>query len=121
VRLLVTGGSGVLGRAFGPLARAEGHQVDAPGRAGLDLFDPAAVAAAVSGADAVLHLATRIPSLAQMDEPQVWRENDRLRAEASAILVDAARTAPHPTPRTSRSTHVSRARTPRPPGLTTMM
>ena len=90
MRLLVTGGSGVLGRAFGPLARAEGHQVDAPGRAGLDLFDPAAVAAAVSGADAVLHLATRIPSLAQMDEPQGWRENDRLRTEASAILADAA-------------------------------
>jgi nucleoside-diphosphate-sugar epimerase len=90
VRLLVTGGSGVLGRAFGPLARAEGYEVRAPGRAELDLFDPGAVAAAVSGADAVLHLATRIPSLAQMDEPRAWRENDRLRTEASAILVEAA-------------------------------
>jgi nucleoside-diphosphate-sugar epimerase len=80
----------VLGQAFIPLARAEGHQVDAPGRAGLDLFDPVAVAAAVSGADAVLHLATRIPSLAQLDEPLVWRENDRLRTEASAILAGAA-------------------------------
>lgn len=90
MRLLVTGGSGVLGRAFRPLAQAEGHQVRAPGRAELNLFDPAAVAAAVSDADAVLHLATRIPSLAQMDEPQAWRENDRLRTEASAILVKAA-------------------------------
>jgi nucleoside-diphosphate-sugar epimerase len=90
VRLLVTGGSGVLGRAFVPLARAEGHRVRAPGRAELDLYDPAAVAAAASDADAVLHLATRIPSLAQMDQPQAWRENDRLRAEASAVLVDAA-------------------------------
>ena len=44
VRLLVTGGTGVLGRAFLPLAEAEGHQVSAPGRAELDLFDPAAVA-----------------------------------------------------------------------------
>lgn len=90
MRLLVTGGSGVLGRAFVPLARAEGHRVRAPGRAELDLYDPAAVAAAASDADAVLHLATRIPSLAQMDQPQAWRENDRLRAEASAVLVDAA-------------------------------
>lgn len=93
MRLLVTGGTGVLGQAFIPLARAEGHQVDAPGRAGLDLFDPAAVAAAVNGADVVLHLATRIPSLAQLDEPHVWRENDRLRSEASAIVVDASLTA----------------------------
>ena len=46
MRLLVTGGTGVLGRAFLPLAEAEGHQVSAPGRAELDLFDPAAVAAA---------------------------------------------------------------------------
>jgi len=90
VRLLVTGGTGVLGRAFVPLARAEGHRVRAPGRAELDLFDPAAVAAAAGDVDAVLHLATRIPSLAQMDQPQAWRENDRLRAEASAVLVDAA-------------------------------
>ena len=90
MRLLVTGGTGVLGRAFVPLARAEGHRVRAPGRAELDLFDPAAVAAAAGDVDAVLHLATRIPSLAQMDQPQAWRENDRLRAKASAVLVDAA-------------------------------
>ncbi|HEU5390852.1 MAG TPA: NAD-dependent epimerase/dehydratase family protein [Streptosporangiaceae bacterium] len=90
MRLLVTGGTGVLGRAFVPLARAEGHRVRAPGRAELDLYDPAAVAAAAGDVDAVLHLATRIPSLAQLDQPQAWRENDRLRAEASAVLVDAA-------------------------------
>ncbi len=41
-------------------------------------------------ADAVLHLATRIQPLDKMQQPQAWRENDRLRAEASAILVDAA-------------------------------
>jgi len=42
------------------------------------------------GADAVLHLATRIQPLEKMGQPEAWRENDRLRAEASAILVDAA-------------------------------
>jgi nucleoside-diphosphate-sugar epimerase len=73
-----------------PLAQAEGYEVRAPGRADLDLYDAAAVAAAVSGADAVLHLATRIPALSMMDQPEAWRENDRLRTEASAILVDAA-------------------------------
>ena len=56
----------------------------------LDLFDPAAVGEAVRDVDAVLHLATRIPALELMDKPAAWRENDRLRAEASAVLVDAA-------------------------------
>jgi nucleoside-diphosphate-sugar epimerase len=73
-----------------PWAEAEGHQASAPGRAELDLFDPAAVAGQLRGVDAVLHLATRIQPLAKMGQPQAWRQNDRLRAEASAILVDAA-------------------------------
>jgi nucleoside-diphosphate-sugar epimerase len=90
MHLFVTGGTGVLGRAFQPLAEAEGHHVSAPGRADLDLFDPVAVAAAVHGAGAVLHLATRIQPLDMMNQPQAWRENDRLRAHASAILVDVA-------------------------------
>jgi nucleoside-diphosphate-sugar epimerase len=90
MRLLVTGGTGVLGRAFVPLASAVGHRVIAPARSDLDLFDPAAVAAAVRAADAVLHLATRIQPLDKMQQSGAWRENDRLRAEASGILVDAA-------------------------------
>jgi len=40
--------------------------------------------------DGVLHLATRIRSLEQISDPDAWRENDRLRADASRILVDAA-------------------------------
>lgn len=90
VRVLVTGGTGVLGRAFRPLAEAAGHDVRAPGRVGLDLFDPVAVGAAMRRVDAALHLATLIQPLDRMGQPEAWRENDRLRAEASAILVDAA-------------------------------
>ena len=90
LRLLVTGGTGVLGRALRPLAEAAGHELAMPGREELDLFDPSAVADAVRDVDGVLHLATRIRSLEQISDPEAWRENDRLRADASRILVDAA-------------------------------
>lgn len=90
VRLLVTGGTGVLGRAFLPVAESAGQVLRVPTRSQLDLFDPAGVAAAIRDIDAVLHLATRIQPLDKMSQPEAWRENDRLRAEASAVLVDAA-------------------------------
>lgn len=90
MRLLITGGSGVLGRALRPLAEAAGHELRVPGRAELDLFDALAVGAAARDIDAMLHLATRIPSLEQMEVPDAWRENDRLRRAASAVLVEAA-------------------------------
>jgi nucleoside-diphosphate-sugar epimerase len=90
MRLLITGGTGVLGRALRPLAEAAGHELEMPGHAELDLFDPSAVADAVRDADAVLHLATRIRTLDQISDASAWVENDRLRADASRILVDAA-------------------------------
>jgi nucleoside-diphosphate-sugar epimerase len=90
MRLLVTGGTGVLGRALQPLAQAAGHELHMPTRDELDLFDTVAVADAVRGVDAVLHLATRIQPLEQLGNLEAWRENDRLRADASRILVDAA-------------------------------
>jgi nucleoside-diphosphate-sugar epimerase len=90
MRLLITGGTGVLGRALRPLAQAEGHELAMPGREELDLFEPSAVDEAVRDADGVLHLATRIRTLDQVSDPDAWRENDRLRADASRILVDAA-------------------------------
>jgi nucleoside-diphosphate-sugar epimerase len=90
MRLLVTGGTGVLGRALRPLAQTAGHELRTPTRDELDLFDPGAAARATRDIDAVLHLATRIQPLEQLDNPEAWRENDRLRADASRILVDAA-------------------------------
>jgi nucleoside-diphosphate-sugar epimerase len=90
MRLLVTGGTGVLGRALRPFADAAGHEFAMPAHDELDLFDPSAVADAMRHVDGVLHLATRIRSLEQLSDLDAWRENDRLRAEASRILVDAA-------------------------------
>ena len=90
MRVFMTGGTGVLGQAARPLLESAGHEVTAPGSRELDLFDPAAVAGAVTGADAVMHLATRIPMLARAGEPGAWADNDRLRTDAARILVDAA-------------------------------
>jgi nucleoside-diphosphate-sugar epimerase len=90
VRLLLTGGTGVLGRAVQSVARDAGHELAAPKHDELDLFDPSEIGDAVGGMDGVLHLATRIRSLEQLSDREAWRENDRLRAEASRILVDAA-------------------------------
>lgn len=90
MRVLVTGGSGVLGRATVPRLRAAGHDVLAPEHRDLDLFDPHALADALTHVDAMMHLATRIPSPARMAEPDAWSENDRLRTETPRLLVDAA-------------------------------
>ena len=83
MKIFITGGTGVLGRFLIPLLDAAGHDVLAPRHAELDIFDASAVDAAVAGADAVYHLATRIRQGA-------WEENDRIRRDATRILVDAA-------------------------------
>jgi nucleoside-diphosphate-sugar epimerase len=89
MRLLITGGSGVLGRALLPMLQRAGHHVTAPSRHELDLFDERALAGAVAGRDGIYHLATRIPPPDRMPDPAAWAENDRLRTEASRLLVDA--------------------------------
>jgi nucleoside-diphosphate-sugar epimerase len=90
MRLLITGGTGVLGRALLPLAEDAGHETFAPGHRDLDLFNRAAVDVAARDTDAVVHLATRIQPLDKLNDLLAWRENDRLRAQATAVLVDAA-------------------------------
>jgi 2-alkyl-3-oxoalkanoate reductase len=90
MRILMTGGSGVLGRASMPFLSEAGHRIDAPRREELELFDPAAVTARVRGTEAVLHLATHSPPWEAQVRREAWLENDRLRREATGILVDAA-------------------------------
>lgn len=105
MRVFVAGGTGVLGRATVPRLVAADHEVVAvartPERADrlrstgavpvtVDLFDPAAVRAAMEGCEAVVHMATSIPPLSQAWRGSAWATNDRLRREGTRILADAA-------------------------------
>lgn len=89
MHVLITGGSGVLGRALVPHLQAARHTFDRPSQRELDLFDANAVNAAVAGCDAVVHLASRIPPRERRGDPSAWRDNDRLRSTTSRLLVDA--------------------------------
>ena len=106
MRVFVTGASGVIGRRAVPLLVAAGHRVTAVGRSDakraalaragaepvdLDLFDLGQVRRAIAAHDAVINLATHMPSsVTRMMLPWSWRENDRVRREGSATLVNAA-------------------------------
>jgi nucleoside-diphosphate-sugar epimerase len=105
MKVFLTGGTGAIGRPTVPRLVAAGHevtavargpekraQVEAAGATGVavDLFDAEAVREAVAGHEAVVHLATNIPSSARMARRSAWATNDRLRSEASAHLVEAA-------------------------------
>ena len=105
MRVFVAGATGVLGwRAVRELI-ATGHEVSAVARSdekaalleglgarpvSVDLFDPAAVAGAVAGHQAVCNLATQIPDASRAMLPGAWATNDRLRTEASRNLAEAA-------------------------------
>lgn len=105
MKIFLTGATGVIGRRLVPMLLEAGHDVTAVGRtperraelarAGaspvdVNLFDTEAVRAAVDGHDVVVNLATRIPPVSRVFLPGAWNENDRLRREASANLVDAS-------------------------------
>jgi nucleoside-diphosphate-sugar epimerase len=106
VIVLVTGGTGALGRpAVRQLVEA-GHEVRAVARderkaeqleaqgarsVRMDLFDPTAVLAAAEGVDAIAHLATNVPPMAKMAIPAAWRTHNQLRTEATRHLLEAAR------------------------------
>jgi nucleoside-diphosphate-sugar epimerase len=88
-----------------PLLRARGHDVTATGRAStrlqafaptgtttlpLDLFDEPAVRRALAGQEVVINLATHVPPTSRVFVPGAWKEMDRIRREASAIISNAA-------------------------------
>ena len=105
MRIFVTGATGVTGRRAVPLLVAAGHEVTAVARSPekaaalartgaspviVDLFDADAVRHAVAGHEAVINLATAVPPSSRAVLRSAWKEMDRIRRDASAILVDAA-------------------------------
>lgn len=106
MRILLIGGTGVLGRAALPLLTAD-HDVTVASRrqqtdpqirrAGatpvrLDPFDTRALARVADQVqpEAVVRLATHIPTGGRALLPWAWRENDRIRRDLSALLADVA-------------------------------
>jgi nucleoside-diphosphate-sugar epimerase len=105
MRVFLTGATGVVGRRALPGLVAAGHVVTAVARTAekarfvrehgaepvsVDLFDRAAVHAAVVGHECVVNLATHIPPVSKAAFTSAWAENDRIRTEGSRNLVDAA-------------------------------
>jgi 2-alkyl-3-oxoalkanoate reductase len=106
MRVFVSGATGVVGKRAIPLLASQGHSVTAlvrnPAAAdrfkrsgvecvGADLFDIASLKRAVVGHDAIVNVATHMPSSSfKMFLRRSWRENDRIRTEGVANLVDAA-------------------------------
>jgi nucleoside-diphosphate-sugar epimerase len=108
VRTVLTGGSGVIGRATVPALREAGHEVLVVTRSpraaeivrGLgaealsgDVLDLDSLSAAYEGADAVVNLATKVPVGNRALVPGAWRRHDRLRTRGVANVVEAARLA----------------------------
>ena len=105
MKVLLAGGTGVLGERVVPLLLDAGHEVVAVSRrteasnvllrAGaqpmpLDLLDRAHVESAASGAQAIVNLATSIPPSPASFFRRAWRANDQLRRDVSRVLADVA-------------------------------
>jgi nucleoside-diphosphate-sugar epimerase len=106
MRIFVSGASGVIGRRVTPQLLAAGHEVTLLTRGGAgyahlkkkgvraasaDLFDRDSLVRAVAGHDAVINLATHMPSPAwKMVFRSAWRLNDRIRKEGATNLAHAA-------------------------------
>ena len=106
MKLLVTGATGVVGVRAIPLLVGAGYAVTGLARSpeksaqlrdlgaealNADLFDKDAVRRAVTGFNGIINLATHMPSMGlSMVFAGAWKENDRIRKEASAHLVAAA-------------------------------
>src|SRR5262249_47958023 len=107
MNVFVAGATGALGLPTVQALLAAGHRVHGTARGeekaarlralgaeavSVDLFDARALTETVAGSEAVLHLATKIPppSRPWLLSRRFRLENDRLRSEASTLLVDVA-------------------------------
>lgn len=107
MNVFVTGATGTLGKPVVRHLIAAGHKVYALSHSqantstvrqlgaqpiSANLFDRASLIDALqtAHADAVIHLATRIPPTSRMGKVASWQENDRVRRDGTRLLVDAA-------------------------------
>jgi nucleoside-diphosphate-sugar epimerase len=104
VRVFVTGGTGAIGGYAVPALVGAGHTVTALARSGtkadvltsqgatpapVSLFDRDALTAVMAECDAVVNLASSLPSTTAFLRRSAWRECERVRSEGSAAVVDA--------------------------------
>src|SRR5215207_9383519 len=105
MKVFVTGGTGAIGGHAVPALVGQGHTVTALARTpqkaavlakhgaepvSVSIFDRAALTVAFSGYDAVVNLTSAIPPMHKFMDPKAWRDNNRVRTEGSAAIVDAA-------------------------------
>jgi nucleoside-diphosphate-sugar epimerase len=105
VRVFLLGGTGAIGTYALQTLVAAGHEVSAlvrtPEKAAavraqradpvvVSMFDRAAIVACLDGHDAIVNLATAMPSMATFVFRWAWRPTERVRIEGSAVVVDAA-------------------------------
>ncbi|PXY30898.1 NAD-dependent epimerase/dehydratase family protein [Prauserella muralis] len=105
MRVFVTGGTGAIGRHVVPELLRRGHDVTALARTpdkaaalreqgaepvSVSLFDREGLTEAFAGHDAVVNLASSLPSMVRFLSRRAWEPNNRIRHEGSATVVDAA-------------------------------
>ncbi len=104
MKVFVVGGTGAIGGHAVPAPVHAGHTVTAlartPAKAAqlskqgalpitVSIFDRAALTEVFKGQDAVINLATAIPPTSKFMQTKAWADNDRVRKEGSATIVDA--------------------------------
>ncbi|WP_433711754.1 NAD-dependent epimerase/dehydratase family protein [Nocardia sp. CA-084685] len=105
MKVFVTGSTGAIGRYLVPALVRSGHAVTALVRTAekaeavrtqgatpttAALFDKDELTATLAGHDAVVNMASALPSTRQFMSDRAWRRNEHVRIDGSTTLVDAA-------------------------------
>jgi len=105
MRVFLLGGTGAIGGHALLALRTAGHEVSALARdrekseaveaqgaspVQVSMFDRAALERAFRGHDAIVNLATSMPTMATFAFRRAWRPTERIRIDGSAAVVDAA-------------------------------